>query len=143
MAIGIDRALDNCRKVLDHLPGSGLLSYCRMPGACVVQYRSAAQARKRKDAVAYSDERLHSVLMLLEEARATLIEGGDADTAQIVAVSILQLRMNLNRIPDSDLKALCDEMTPDAEPPKPVQDPKPQPAQRRRRPGPVLLKLVK
>jgi hypothetical protein len=84
--------------------------------------------------------------MSLEASRATLMECGDWETAQLVSVSILQLRMKLNRISDSELKALCDVMTPDDEPVKPLQDPKMQdpkiqPAQRRRRP--VLLKLVK
>jgi hypothetical protein len=89
--------------------------------------------------------------MSLEETRAVLLECGDWETAHLVSVPILQLRMKLNRIADSELKALCDVMTPDDEPVKPLQDPKLQdpklqdpklePAQRRRRP--VLLKLVK
>jgi hypothetical protein len=81
--------------------------------------------------------------MSLEETRAVLLECGDWETAHLVSVSILQLRMKLNRVADSELKALCDVMIPDDEPApsKPLQDPKLQPAQRRRRP--VLLKLVK
>lgn len=91
--------------------------------------------------MAYSDERLHSVLKSLEDSRATLLECGDWETAQLTSLSILQLRMNLNRIADSDLKALCDVMTPDLEPAPPEPSPKPQAAPRRRRP--VMLKLVK
>jgi hypothetical protein len=79
--------------------------------------------------------------MSLEDSRAALFECGDWETAQLVSLSILQLRMNLNRIADSDLKALCDVMTPDVEPPTPEPSPKPQAGPRRRRP--VLLKLVK
>ena len=91
--------------------------------------------------MAYSEERLHSVLMSLEASRAALLGCGDCETAHLVSVSILQLRMKLNRITDSELKALCDVMTPDEEPAKPLPDPKLQSGQRRRRP--VLLKLVK
>jgi hypothetical protein len=79
--------------------------------------------------------------MSLEDSRTALFEGGDWETAQLVSLSILQLRMNLNRIADSDLKALCDVMTADVEPVTPEPSPKPQAGPRRRRP--VLLKLVK
>jgi hypothetical protein len=35
---------------------------------------------------------------------------GDRDTAQLVSFAILELRIKLNRIEDSELKALCDAM---------------------------------
>jgi hypothetical protein len=60
--------------------------------------------------VANSDEELLSVLASLEESRAALRASGKDDTAQLVAVAILDLRMKLGRVADSELKALCDEI---------------------------------
>lgn len=60
--------------------------------------------------MANSDEQLLSVLTSLEEARAALRASGKDDTAQLVAVAILDLRMKLGRVADSELKALCDEI---------------------------------
>lgn len=60
--------------------------------------------------MANSDEQLLSVLASLEESRAALRASGKDDTAQLVAVAILDLRMKLGRIADSELKALCDEI---------------------------------
>ena len=37
-------------------------------------------------------------------------EGGQDETAQLVSVAILDLRMKLNQIGDAELKALCEEM---------------------------------
>jgi hypothetical protein len=66
---------------------------------------------------------------------------GDRDTAQLVSVAILELRIKLNRIEDSELKALCDAMLREVEAiSKPVQ-PKPQESLRPR--SAVSLKLVK
>jgi hypothetical protein len=84
-----------------------------------------------------SDERLLSVLATLEECRATLANGGNPETAHLVSVAILDLRMRLNRITDAELKALCDEMTPTEAANDRTGDSKPPP---RRRP---LLRLVK
>lgn len=81
--------------------------------------------------MANSDERLHLILATLEECRASLIDSANRDTAQLVSMAILELRMKLNRIAESELKALCDAMLPDD---PPVERPQ------RRRP---LLKLVK
>lgn len=87
-----------------------------------------------------SNEQLLSVLATLEACRATLVASGDRDTAQLVSVAVLELRMKLNAIDDEDLKALCDLMVSDeearAERPR---DSKPSSAQRRR----PLLRLVK
>jgi len=60
--------------------------------------------------VVNSDEQLLTVLETLEECRAALLDVGKDDTAQMVSVAILDLRMKLNRIADFELKALCDEM---------------------------------
>jgi hypothetical protein len=89
--------------------------------------------------VANSEERLHSILATLEECRAVLIDSANRETAQLVSVAILELRMKLNRIADSELKALCDAMLPDDAPAQRPQDPK-SPHGRHR---PPLLKLVK
>jgi hypothetical protein len=84
-----------------------------------------------------SDERLLSVLATLEECRAALASGGNPETAHLVSVAILDLRMKLNRITDAELRALCDEISPvDATIDK-TRDSKPP---LRRRP---LLRLVK
>src|SRR5580693_6924723 len=60
--------------------------------------------------VANSEERLHSILETLEECQAALVASGNRNTAQLVSVAILELRIKLNRIADSELKALCDAM---------------------------------
>src|SRR5258708_37547281 len=92
-----------------------------------------------KTLVANSEERLQSVLATLEQCRTALIDSGSRETAQLVSVAILELRMKLNRIADSDLKALCDAMLPDEAPVDRSEQAKPQHTQRRR----PLLKLVK
>jgi hypothetical protein len=84
-----------------------------------------------------SDEQLLSVLATLEECRAALANGGNPETAHLVSVAILDLRMKLARITDAELKALCDEMTPTDATIDKTRDSKSPP---RRRP---LLRLVK
>jgi hypothetical protein len=88
--------------------------------------------------VANSEERLRSVLATLEECRAALIDS-DRQTALLVSVAILELRMKLNKIADSELKALCDAMVPDDGPEQGSQDPGSPHGPRRLPP----LKLVK
>jgi hypothetical protein len=89
--------------------------------------------------VANSEARLRSILATLEECRDALIHSSDRETALLVSVAILELRMKLNRIADSDLRALCDAMLPDEAPAERSQPAKSQQAERRR----PLLKLVK
>lgn len=89
--------------------------------------------------VAHSNERLHSVLARLEESRAVLIDSGDRETALLVSVAILDLRMKLHRIDDSELKALCEAMAPSDAPVRRSLDSKSSHGQHR----PPLLKLVK
>lgn len=57
-----------------------------------------------------SDEHLLSVLEMLEECRLVLRESGRDETAQLVSVAILDLRMKLNQIGDAELKVLCEEI---------------------------------
>jgi hypothetical protein len=91
--------------------------------------------------VAYLEENLLAVLATLEECQASLVWNGDRDTAQLISVAILNLRIKLNRIEDSELTALCDAMLRRIEgTSKPVQ-PKPHESLRQR--SPVSLKLVK
>jgi hypothetical protein len=92
-----------------------------------------------KTLVANSEERLHAVLAALEQCRAVLADGTDRETAQLLSVAILQLRMKLNQVSDSDLKALCDAMVPDDGPAEGSEAPKSPQNERRR----ASLKLVK
>jgi len=89
--------------------------------------------------VANSEERLNSILAILEECRAALIDSSDRETGLLVSVAILELRMKLNRIADSELKALCDAMLPDEALAERSQQAKSPQAPRQR----PLLKLVK
>ena len=90
--------------------------------------------------MAYFEENLRTVLATLEECQASLIMNGDRDTAQLVSVAILELRIKLNRIQDSELKALCDAMLREVEGPS---NSAPKPQQNVRQRPPVSLKLVK
>ena len=92
-----------------------------------------------KTLVADPEQHLHSILSTLEQCRAVLIDSANRDTAQLVSVAILELRMKIHRIADSELKALCDAMLPDDAPVERPQDPKSPHGQRRG----ALLKLVK
>ena len=89
----------------------------------------------------YFEENLRDVLAKLEECQASLVNNGDHDTAQLVSVAILGLRIKINRIADSELKALCDAIVQEGEAaskpllPRPQEGPRPRP--------PVSLKLVK
>src|SRR6266481_4987301 len=98
-----------------------------------------ASSVSEKTLVANSEERLHSVLTTLEQCRAVLAETTNRETVQLLSVAILQLRMKLNQIADSELKALCDAMVPDDGPVERSDGPKTPPSQRRR----SQLKLVK
>src|SRR5216683_3904824 len=90
-----------------------------------------ASSVTEKTLVANSEERLNSILATLEECRAALIDSSDRETALLVSVAILELRMKLNRIADSELKALCDAMLPDDGPER-SEDPASPQGQRRR-----------
>lgn len=57
--------------------------------------------------VSDSDGRLRAIIATLEESRAELADSANPEAAQILAVAILQLRMRLHRIADSELKSLC------------------------------------
>ncbi|WP_245332583.1 hypothetical protein [Bradyrhizobium erythrophlei] len=87
--------------------------------------------------MASPEQRLQSVLATLEQCRTVLIDSGNRESAQLLSVAVLGLRMKINRIGDSELKALCDEMLAD-------DDESSQEPQSRQGPHrPPLLKLVK
>jgi hypothetical protein len=60
--------------------------------------------------VSYSDEQFHSVLETLEECRKVLNENHGRETAELLSIVILDLRMRLKGVDNADLRALCDEM---------------------------------
>ena len=84
-----------------------------------------------------SDERLASILEKLEECRAGLVAGGNRESSDLVSIAILDVRMRLHRIGDAELRALCDEMLADEDPPRP-RETKLAPGRKRR----PLLRLV-
>ena len=88
--------------------------------------------------VSHSDEQLQSVLETLEECRKVLNACNSRESAELLSIVILDVRMKLKGIDDADLKALCDEMLRSAasEPLSPSKQTQDQP----RRP---LLRVVK
>jgi hypothetical protein len=99
-----------------------------------------ASAVTEKTLVANSERRLHSVVAALEKCRAALAGGSNRETAQLVSMAILQIRMKLNRVADWELKALCDAMKPDDEVVE--RSHRPKSPKGTRRPSAALLKLV-
>lgn len=47
---------------------------------------------------------------MLEQCRSILAASGNNDSAHLVSVAVLDVRMKLNRIGDAELKLLCDAM---------------------------------
>lgn len=90
--------------------------------------------------VANSEERLQSILATLEQCRAALVKESRPETAKLVSLAILDLRIDLSKIPDSDLKALCDAMTPPEHVPSERSNDPGSPRVPRKR---AVLKLVK
>jgi hypothetical protein len=84
-----------------------------------------------------SDERLASILEMLEQCRAGLAASGHRDSAGLVSMAILDIRTRVHRIGDAELQALCDEMLAEASPR--LRDPKLAPGRKRR----PLLRVVK
>jgi hypothetical protein len=85
------------------------------------------------------EERLRTTLATLERCQASLANDAEHDTADLLSVAILQLRMKLKGVTDSELKLLCDVRA--QEQAKAARNEKaPRPRRRRGRP---FLKLVK
>ena len=57
--------------------------------------------------MAKSEERLQAILATLEQCRAALVKEVRPETAKLVSLAILDLRIDLSKIPDTDLKALA------------------------------------
>jgi hypothetical protein len=104
-----------------------------------------ASSVTEKTLVAKSEERLHSILATLEECQGALVASGHRETAQLVSVAILELRIKLNHVADSELKALCDAMLQDAALAEQSRDPKSPHGQNHGQGSrlPISLKLVK
>jgi hypothetical protein len=47
-------------------------------------------------------------LAALEECRLGLVDCANPEAAHLLALAALEIRMKLNRVSDSELKALCD-----------------------------------
>ena len=60
--------------------------------------------------VANMEERLLSLLATLEECRDFLMDKASPETARLLSLAILELRMELHQVTDSELKALCELM---------------------------------
>ena len=89
--------------------------------------------------MANSEERLHAILATLEQCRTALVGNARPETAKLVSLAILDLRIDLSRTSDSDLKSLCDAMSPDEGSADMSKDPNSPGGPRRR----AVLKLVK
>lgn len=63
--------------------------------------------------VANTEERLLALLATLEECQAFLTDRASTDTARLLSLAILELRMELHKVTDSELKALCDMIASD------------------------------
>ena len=70
----------------------------------------AASSVMETGPVLNSDEQLVAVLTMLEECRSALVASGNRDSAHLVSVAALDVRMKLNRIGDAELKLLCEAM---------------------------------
>ena len=70
-----------------------------------------ASSAPEKTPVSDSDQRLRSIIASLEEFQVYLAGNANRDAAQLLAIAVLQLRMRIHQIADSELKALCDAMT--------------------------------
>jgi hypothetical protein len=96
-----------------------------------------ASSGTKKMPVANVEERLLALLATLEECQAFLMDKkASPEAGKLLSLAILELRMELHKVTDSELKALCDLMVRDD-----------QPAQETRtasgRPLPPYLKLIK
>jgi hypothetical protein len=89
---------------------------------------------------ANSQARLRSTLVTLEQCQASLANDAEHDTADLLSVAILQLRMKLKGVTDSELKLLCDAQAAEQQA---QAAHKPKAPRGRRRRGRPVLKLVK
>lgn len=64
------------------------------------------------NSVANSNEQLLAILAMLEDCRVALVANGNPETAHLVSIAALDVRMALNGIGKDDLIALCEAMEP-------------------------------
>jgi hypothetical protein len=88
--------------------------------------------------VSHSDEQLQAVLETLEGCRKALNEINNRESADLLSIVILDVRMKLKGIGGADLKALCDEMLRGA-----ASEPLPPSKQTQDQPRRPLLRVVK
>jgi hypothetical protein len=138
---GNDSALDNCGKVLDHCrtfhapdPRAGLSWRGQMKRKAGTPRIYLASSGMGNMPVANVEERLLSLLATLEECREFLMDKASPETARLLSLAILELRMELHQVTDFELKALCELM--EAEERKPQES-------NSGRPLPPYLKLIK
>ena len=102
-----------CRRTKSIAPFAGfsvsMERYMKQPTGSPRPYLASSVSEKTR--AANLERRSQSVLAALENCRAVLLADADHETAQLVTLAILQLRMKLNRVGDAELKALCDAMT--------------------------------
>jgi len=98
----------------------------------------ASQGMKAKSVVT-SEERLLAILSTLEECRAALVTNGALETARLVSIAALDVRLKLSRIGEEELKALCEAMIPSELAAEGLRGDRSAQAPRRR----ALLRLVK
>jgi hypothetical protein len=120
----INSVLDKYEKVLDHrlrlshglLRASSRIIYClfverlmkRRTGPPPIYLASSGTEK-----MPVAEERLLSLLATLEECRAFLADKASPETGKLLSLAILELRMELHHVTDSELKALCDLMVMD------------------------------
>jgi hypothetical protein len=97
-----------------------------------------ASSGMKKMPVANAEERLLSLLATLEECQAFLVDSASPEAGRLLSLAILELRMELHKVTDTELKALCDLMVTEIQA-EPEQDTK----TRHGRPLPPYLKLIK
>ena len=98
----------------------------------------ASQGMKAKSVVT-SEEQLLAILSTLEECRAALLTNGNPETAHLVSIAALDVRLKLSSIGEDELMALCEAMIPSALAAEGLCGDRAAPAPRR----PALLRLVK
>ena len=66
--------------------------------------------------MANSEEQLLAILETLEECRTALVANGNRNTAHLVSVAALDIRVTLGQISEDELIALCEAVQPTAAP---------------------------
>ena len=98
-----------------------------------------ASSMSAESLAANSEARLRSTLATLEQCRTSLASDAEHDTADLLSVAILQLRMKLKGVTDSELKLLCDVQAAEQQ----AQAARRKAPRGRRRRGQPMLRVVK